>query len=152
MGHYTGSDGEVRDIRDLDVLAMLNLTQGNLTEWEEWYRTLCDTAEPFEARMQKREQMERHYLSKSLKITGRAVRLMLSPAFIDALDAAATAAGVMVDMDNVSNIMGATRFQGNQMVDQYTVHGSARMGGYGNPNANRSHNYQAGVTQGGRYY
>jgi hypothetical protein len=152
LGHYIGEDGEKRDIRDLDVLAMLNLTQGNVGDFMEWYRTLCDTSIPHALRLQQRERFERQFLSKSLKITGRAVRLLFTPQCIEALDLATREAGVTVDFENMTSIMGGQRFTGNTMVGQYTVSRSANMG-YGQP-AGASYNPAAygGVTGSGRLY
>jgi hypothetical protein len=151
-GYYIGEDGEKRDIRDLDVLAMLNLCKGNVSDFMEWYRTLCDTSMPAAMRLQQRERFERQFLDKGLKITGRAIRLLLAPAFIEALDAATREAGLHVDLENVTSVMGAQRFVGNTMINQYTVSRNANLG-YGqtavNPASGPSH---MGVTSSGRMY
>lgn len=152
LGYYIGDDGEKRDIRDLDVLAMLNLSKGNVSDFMDWYRTLCDANIPAALRLQQREGFERQFLGKDLKITGRAVRLLLTPAFIEALDSATRDAGLQVDLENVTNVMGAQRFVGNTMINQYTVSRNATMGydhGAGVQSAGPSH---AGVTSSGRLY
>ncbi len=151
LGYYTGEDGEKRDIRDLDVLAMLNLTQGDTKTFDEWYRTYCDLSMRHEQRMQIREQLERQFLSKSLKITGRALRLMLTPQFIEALDVATRGAGVHVEFENVSSVMGGQRFMGNTMVNQYAVSHSASMN-YGTTPQQFGGGGIGGVTGSGRIY
>jgi len=151
LGYYTGDDGEKRDIRDLDVVAMLNLTQGDTKTFDEWYKTYCDLSMRPEQRLQVREQMERQFLSKGLKITGRAVRLMLTPEFIEALDIATRGAGVHVEFENVSSVMGGQRFMGNTMVNQYAVSHTATMN-YGGPTPQYGGGGYGGVTGSGRLY
>lgn len=151
-GYYIGEDGEKRDIRDLDVLAMLNLTKGNVSDFMEWYRTLCDNTMPPGVRLQQRERYERQFLDKGLKITGRAIRLLLTPAFIEALDLATREAGLHVDLENVTSVMGAQRFVGNTMINQYTVSRNANLG-YGQSNTGpASGPAHVGVTSSGRMY
>lgn len=152
LGYYLSEDGEKRDIRDLDVLAMLNLTQGNTQDFIEWYRTYCDQNVPSEIRLQQRERMERNYLSKSLTITGRATRLLLSPQFIEALDAATREAGVQVDFENVTSVMGAQRFIGNTMVNNYAVGRNATMGYAGQGQQFVSGQGYTGGSSSGRMY
>jgi len=152
LGYYIGDDGDKHDIRDLDVLAMLNLSKGNINDFMEWYRTLCDANIPAALRLQQREGFERQMLGKDLKITGRAVRLLLHPIFIEALDVATREAGLQVDLENVTSVMGAQRFVGNTMINQYTVSKNATMnygGGGNNQPAGQSH---MGVTSSGRLY
>lgn len=149
LGHYVG-DGMPRDIRDLDVLAALNMSEGNVPEFINWYQTYCDLNEPNEIRLQRREGIERQYLSKFLKITGRAHRLMFTPEFIQALDAATAKAGVQVDLENVTTIMGGQRFTGNTTVSNYVVSHNAQL------NYGAQGTASAGVTYsgipGGRLY
>lgn len=152
LGYYEDQEGQVRDIRDLDVLAMLNYTEGNLQEFTTWYRTVCDTSMPPEFYSAQRENFEKQFLGKTVRITGRAYRLAINPKFIMALEAAVTEAGVVVNYEDVSSVFGAQRFVGNSMVNQYTVSGAARITqpGYGQGPAT----YQSGPMTGGqgRYY
>jgi len=151
LGYYIGEDGEKRDIRDLDVLAMLNLTQGDMQTFNQWYATYCDPSRPFELRMQQREQLERQFLSKGLRITGRAVRLILTAEFIQALDKATHEAGLHVDFESMTTVIGGQRFAGNTMVGQYAVSGAASMGYGGGQTYSGGPSY-GGVTGGGRLY
>lgn len=152
LGWYLDQDNEKRDIRDLDVLAMLNLCQGDLQELREWYLTYFDTTVPVELRLQRREAFERQYLSKSLRITGRALRLALTGTFIEALDKATREAGVQVEFEDMTSIMGAQRFVGNPLVNQYMVSGSAPMG-YTRSAGGSAYGYSyGGVTGSGRLY
>lgn len=152
LGYYVSTeDGEKHDLRDLDVLAMLNLTQGNMQDFDDWYRTYCDPSQPHELRMQRREQMERQFLSKGLKITGRAQRLLLTAEFIEALDNATRDAGVQVEFENISSVMGGQRFAGNTMINQYAVTRSASMG-YGPTTQQYGGPTYGGVSGSGRVY
>lgn len=151
LGYYLEGD-EKQDIRNLDVLAMLNLTQGNQQDFFDWYRTYVDTSIPSVLNLQRREQMERQYLSKSLRITGRAIRLLFTPQFIESLNAATQEAGVQVDFENVTSVMGGQRFAGNSLVNQYAVSRNATMsygGGVGQGQGGFTYN---GVTSSGRMY
>lgn len=151
LGYYTNADGDVSDIRDLDFLAMLNYTQGNMNDFMEWYRSLCDTSIPREQRLRTREMFERQYLSKNLTITGRAIRLLLTPDYIQALDAAGKKSGLQVSMDATTEVMGATRFAGNTLAGQYSVERNAEIGyGAGAPKTHRT--YGGGVGGSGRLY
>lgn len=151
LGYYIDDNGEKRDIRDLDVLAMLNLTQGNITDFMNWYQTLCDTSMSAAQRLQKRELIEREYLGKNLKITGRATRLLLTPQFIEALDAATRAAGLYVEFEDMTSIMAGQRFVGNTLVNQYMVSNTARMG-YGATTQTQASPVYGGVATSGRLY
>lgn len=152
LGYYHDESGEKRDIRDLDVLAMLNLTQGNMQDFFDWYQTFVNTAEPNELRMQRREKFERNYLSKGLTITGRAIRLLFNPVFIEALDEATRRAGLHVDFENVTSIMGGQRFAGNQLVNQYSVSRNANFAFGGGAATTGNGGVYTGVTSQGRIY
>lgn len=150
MGYYEDAEKERRDIRDLDVLAVLNLCQGNIQDFVEWYRTYVDMTVPQELRLQQRERMERQWLSKSMVITGRATRLLLNPKFVEALDTATREAGLQVDFENINTVMGAQRFVGNTMISNYSVNSNAQMG-FANTGGQTYAGY-SGVTSSGRQY
>lgn len=150
LGYYLDEHNEKRDIRDLDVLAMLNASQGNMQEFMNWYRTYCDTSIMNEMRLKQREGFERQYLANNMVITGRGTRLLLTPQFVEALDKATQAAGVNVSMENMSTVFGAQRFAGNQLIGQYAVSGAAAMNYAGQ---NTQVQYTTGaVAGGGRIY
>lgn len=152
MGYYFDEANERRDIRDLDTLAMLNLTAGNVNDFMDWYRTLCDTSIPAALRMQRREAMERNYLAKNLVITGRALRLTWGPEFLEALDKSTREAGLHVDMDNVTNVMGGQRFNGNTLINGYAVQGQAQLSYGQNAGSGNMGHPHAGTTMSGRVY
>lgn len=129
LGYYLDEHNEKRDIRDLDVLAVLNACEGNVQEFMNWYRTWCDQSIPPSLRLKQREGMERLYLGTNLVITGRVSRLMLGPKLVEALDKSTVEAGVNVTMENMSAVFGAQRFVGNQIIGQYAVSGNASVVG-----------------------
>lgn len=124
-GWYLDENNEKRDLRDLDTLAMLNATKGDLNTFMSWYRTMCDRSIPSDLRLKQREGFERLYLGNNLEIEGIDTRLMLHPAFVEALDKSTRDAGVAVDIENLSTVFGAQRFTGNAMVSQYVVANNA---------------------------
>lgn len=151
LGHYYDAHNEKRDIRDLDMVAALNLAKGDVNTVMEWYRTYVDRTTPPALRLKQRESIERNLLSMNLVITGRGIRLMLGPQFIEALDLAAEKAGLRVNMENVQEIMGNQRFMGNPMIGDYAVTRNASAGGGGGGTNYGSAGYTGGAVS-GRYY
>lgn len=142
LGRYLDNHGEVRDLRDLDTVAALNLSKGNIAEFRNWYMTrlnLEGTGETFEGAMRKREQIERTYLSNSLTINRRAPRYIFTQTFLDALDAATNAAGAHVEMSELTGLSG-DQFMGNTMIGNYTAAGAPRTSGMG-PSNGSGYNY-----------
>jgi len=150
LGYYLDEHGERRDRRDLGSLEMLNATKGDLQAWTQWYRTMCDTSIPAELRLKQREGFEQLYLG-NVTLTGVATRLIFTPQFIQALDAACTAAGVAVNFENLTTVFGATRFAGNELIGQYTVNGAAQAQ-YGNTAQQAQYGFSGGGISSGRLY
>lgn len=154
LGRYPDANGEVRDPRDLDLVAALNLSKGNIEEFKRWYSTrLPSDGESYESAMRRRESIERNWLSPSLSITRRAPRLIFTQAFLDALDGACEAAGARVEMQDVIGLEN-NQFMGNTMIGQYRVAGQPRMGaGGGNQGgSNYSHTPNYHYPRGGNRY
>lgn len=152
LGYYTAADGEVRDIRDLDTIAVLNQTKTDDAAFLAYYGTLCDPNMGRVEALSKRANFERQYLRQDLVITGRAQRVYATEAFIVALDKAVAESGAVVNMaTDIQNVMGAVRFAGNSVVGNYAVSGTATMNyggqqhgnvagqGYGMATGNRSY-------------
>lgn len=151
IGYYTTPDGERRDVRDLDVLAMLNLTNGDNQAFLDWYETYAGDITP-EAKLERRVRLERHYLGKNAHYVSRAQRLVLTAEFIQALDAATAEAGCAVQIENVTTFMGRS-FTGNTNAGRYAVSGTAQsyqMGGNA-MNGTPSHGGRYPGTGGHRY-
>lgn len=138
-GFYLDEREERHDLRDLGTLEALNASGGNIQEFIAYYRTMCDGNINPEIRLKQRVGYERQYLSQNLVIRGKYHRLVWTPEFILALDNAVKAAGVSVDVENVSTVYGTQRFTGNTAVTQFAVSqqatygigGQVNGGGYG---------------------
>lgn len=127
-GYYLDSEGEKRDRRDLGVLGALNASGGNLSEWMNWYGAQLNTNIHPVLRAKQSRNYDKQYLGGSVTYTGtKAVRATLNPKLIVALDAAITAAGLQVAMDNVGNLTGGQRFQGNTNIANFAVQGTAHV-------------------------
>lgn len=122
-GYYYDAD-EKRDRRDLDVLGALNASEGNQQEWLSWYATQCSNATHAELRNRQSKNFDRQYLGQVV-YTGRAVRAIINPNFVQAIDAAINAAGLAIVMDNIAVSFGAQRFQGNANIGNFAVSGVA---------------------------
>lgn len=120
-GYYLDAQNERRDRRDFDVLAALNATKGNQMDFMNWYRTVCDTNMDSEIRLKNRDSLDRQYLGNNLVTTGKMVRGLFNPDFVQALANAVAATGIGVNMANVNNIMGGSQFAGNSMVSNFAV-------------------------------
>lgn len=127
-GYYLDEREDRHDLRDLGTLEALNASGGNIQEFIAYYRTMCDTTINPEIRLKQRAGYERQYLSQNLVINGKYHRLVWTPEFIVALDNAVKAAGVSVDVENVSTVYGTQRFTGNTAVTQFAVQQQAQYG------------------------
>jgi len=127
-GFYLDEREERHDLRDLGTLEALNASGGNVQEFIAYYRTMCDASVNAELRLKQRTGYERQYLSQNLVIRGKYHRLVWTPEFIIALDNAVKAAGVSVDVENVSTVYGTQRFTGNTAVTQFAVQQQAQYG------------------------
>lgn len=127
-GFYLDAEGEKRDRRELGVLGALNSSAGNLQEWMDWYGAQLNTHVHPALREKKARNYDKQYLGSSVTYTGtKAVRAILNPKLIEALDAALTNAGLQVAMDNIGNLAGGQRFQGNQSIQNFAVSGTAHV-------------------------
>lgn len=153
LSHYPSANGDIRDGRDLDTLAMLNYTQGNIADFDDWYITYVSgdsPADPIEQQLNRRERISRVWLSPNLHVRGRAQRLMITPKFADALDQATVEAGVNVSMEDVSEFV-QNRFMGNTQISQYTMNSQPRMAGFQQTGSTMGAHYYSGAAGGGRY-
>lgn len=142
-GYYLDSEGEKRDRRELGVLGALNSSEGNLQEWMNWYGAQLNTNLHPELRAKQSRNYDKQYLGASVTYTGtKALRATLNPKLVEALDAALTHAGLQVAMDNIGNLAGGQRFQGNSSIQQFAVSGTAHVvSTMGNPGAGFQGNF-----------
>jgi hypothetical protein len=122
LGTYQDEKGDVRDLREIDSLAILNLFGHNdMTAVNEWESTYNDMAAPIELRLEKRLQLQRAATNNNLKIRGFAERLTFTPDFLAALVNSVVEAGLMVDQDGLKAMYGQNYQVGNAFVGQYAA-------------------------------
>lgn len=119
LGYYTNSDGHLRDLRELDYLAILNLAgKDDPTLVEKWERTHLDRNIPLAVRLHERKTIIDRLLSGSVVVKGFARRVTFSEQFIKALSDSIEEAGLsvrpgnMVDSFNQGATRGGYTFQG----------------------------------------
>jgi hypothetical protein len=126
LGTYVDTNGIVRDLREIDNLAVLNaLGHTDLNAVNTWEQTFNDTSTPIEMRLEARLQILRNVVGGSqLNIRGLAERLVFNPDMLNALTAAMVDSGIMVDQEGLTAQMGTNTMAGNTFLNQYAVHGS----------------------------
>lgn len=139
LGYY--EDDGARDVRELDTLAMLNLTDGDSATFNRWLSTQNGSSQNLEEQLTIREAIERRFLPGKTRYTGRAYRLVFSAGFITALAEAARQVGFNVRVERVAGMGQSNQFVPNSTYasnlvtghnsNGYTAGGSFNM----NPNA-----------------
>lgn len=125
LGTYVDAQGQVRDIREIDSLAILNhFGHNDMNAVNLWESTFNDMNAPIELRLEKRLQMIRQLAGK-LKIRGFAERLTFDPNFLDALVQAVVRAGLSVDQDGLQSLYGQNVQVGNSFLQNYAAHAGA---------------------------
>lgn len=105
LGYWTDSKGQLRDIRDLDYLAMLNLVgEKDITILHDWSDTFYNRNIPLEIRLERRDRIQREILG-GYTLKGYARRIVLTQKFLVHLAQSIERAGLvaqssapMVDM------------------------------------------------------
>ncbi len=142
-GYYF--DGDVkRDRRDLDVLGALNAADGNQQEWMSWYAAMCNPNVHPELRNKQAKNFDRQYLGQ-VTYTSKATRAILNPEFIQGLDRAIAAVGLVITMDNIAMSFGAQRFQGNAGIADFAVTGHAQVASFMGNQPNLGQTYGSSV-------
>lgn len=121
LGYYTTKNGERRDLRDVDYLAMLNqLGKNDMAKVVEWSDTFDRKEIPLPIRLATRLKLLQAVLGDSVRVKGFARRITFNPNFITALNQAVANAGLVIRPDNVANVFsGGTR--GDVNIGQYAV-------------------------------
>lgn len=133
LGYYLDEDGEKRDRRDLDNLAALNASEGNMNEWWNFYGSQLNSNIHPDLRAKQSRNFDRQYLGSTVTYHDQIERYTYNPKFIEALDAIIVAAGLHVTMDNTSVMNAGQRFVGNSVIGQYMVGGQAQVATYAAP-------------------
>ena len=103
LGYYTGQDGQLHDLRDIDYLAVLNL-QGadDMDTVINWQRTYDDLSVPLEMRLESRAKILKAILADAKpQFKGYARRVTFMPEFLAALQIALHNAGLTVRPTNM---------------------------------------------------
>ena len=117
-GHYTNDANEVRDLAEIDYLAMLNIFGGTDPEsFKRWAKTYEDQAMPEIERLAEREDLLRQRLS-SVEITGYKRRVTFNKAFLIALEAAMVECGYHPTPDSLSPVFGPQAIRGTAGLDR----------------------------------
>ncbi len=124
LGHYTDENGQRRDLRDIDYLALLNLAGKNDPNVVvEWGNTFDQTDVPMEIRLEKRAKILKAMLGSSLVIKGYARRITFNPAFLEALNLACAKAGLSIRPNNLIQEFSGVGARGNFTAANFALGG-----------------------------
>lgn len=126
LGTYKDG-GVLRDLREFDNVAMMNLHHNDIAAVNRWEGTFNDTVTPHEMRMANRLEMLRD-VAQNLTLRGTAERVTLNPNFSAALVSAVIQAGLMVDQDGLTQLYGQSVVVGNAQALQYMMQGNVNVG------------------------
>jgi hypothetical protein len=97
MGHYVDKNGVKRDLRDVDYLAVANMFgETDPVQIREWSDTFTRTEYPLDLRMHARRRILESAVGGSVFYTGFAERVTFSGPFMDALEKAVVATGLVI--------------------------------------------------------
>lgn len=123
LGTYRDDDGNVRDLRDIDVLYLLNLSveRGNAdTDLVLDYQDTFDMVDqPISYRIQRRIDILESVLGGNMKIDGFARQIYFDPLFIRALAKAIHACGASMNLVTQGSQYLNTRARGNSRIARY---------------------------------
>lgn len=95
LGHYLDSNGQKRDISDIDYLAIMNLVgKGAPTSGAEWVNTMFREDQPIALRLAARKKMIESVTHGEVTYTGFARLVTFTGRFIDALAKGCALAGL----------------------------------------------------------
>lgn len=122
LGYYTDQHtGERHDLRNLDYLAMLNLLGAKDMKTVVNYANTFDHIDvPIEIRLEDRVRIIENILGSAV-IKGYASQITFNPAFIEALHASLTSAGLVVRPGNISQEFGQMGVRGSTSAASHAV-------------------------------
>lgn len=145
-GTYTGADGDLRDKRDIDQLAVLNEAgAGNLDLFFDYAATYDAIEVPMDVRLDTRNRLERSMSPKNMKHEGYIEVVNFAPDFAAVAISAAAAANYAVEVSGLTPLYQQQTTRGNNYLGQFRSHGLG---------ANRLHqqnNVGGGNNYGGTY-
>lgn len=105
LGFYIDKNGDRRDLREIDRLAILNLFGGRDADViNNWDRSWLDISIPMEIRLEMRAKILKNLLN-GVEITGYARRISYTEVFIKTLTEAAYTAGLRIQQTNMTMIL-----------------------------------------------
>mgnify|MGYP001191189546 CR=1 FL=1 len=126
LGYYKDSQNNLRDLRDIDYLAMLNISgKDDPATVAKWGETFDNKDIPLEIRLEERANILRGVLSNNMHIKGYARRITFNPEFIIALNLACADAGLAIRPQNLVQEFTGGQARGNFNAGQFGVSGQA---------------------------
>lgn len=145
LGYYN-DNGQKRDIRDVDYLALLNVTGKEDPEAVvRWGETFDNTSIPEEIRLADRAELIRGMMGSNVEFKGYARRITFIPTFLVALNAACHRAGLNVRTSNMIQEFQGGVMRGNMTAGNYGVN-SQSVNGLFNSSAGQPQRMQGGLS------
>ena len=123
LGTYRDDEGNVRDLRDIDLLYLLNLSverNSGDTDLALEYQDTFDMVElPISARIARRIDILESVLGGNITITGFARQVFIDPIFIRALAKAIHGCGATMNLVTQGSSYLNTRARGNNRIARY---------------------------------
>jgi len=114
LGYWVGNNGEKRDIRELDYLAMLNLLgdrdHSRVKDWDDTFNS--STGIPLDVRLERRERIAREVLP-TYTLKGWARRLVINAKFLEDLTLSLADAGLVPMLESVIADLTGRTMRGN---------------------------------------
>lgn len=123
LGTYRDDDGNVRDLRDIDLLYLLNLSvERNSADADlvlEYQDTFDMVEMPISYRIARRVDILESVLGGNIQITGFARQIFIDPDFIRALAKAIHSCGASINLVTQGSQYLNTRARGNSRIARY---------------------------------
>lgn len=150
LGYYTDNNGVRRDIRDIDMIAMLNMAAPeNMGDVWKFMETYDMVNVPSNIRMEDRANIIKSYVASAV-FKGYARRYIINGAFLTALAQSCFDAGLVIRPENLIQDFTGTGIRGVANAGQYGVQGG-NLGGLFNFNAGGP-DYGNNAFQAGAFY
>lgn len=136
LGYYIDESGNKRDLRDIDYLAMLNLVgKDDPALVVDWEATFNQVDVPLEVRLEKRLNLLKGAIGGAIHLKGYARRITYNPEFLEALNQACAAAGLLIRPNNMLQDFGGQVQRGNPNIAQWALNPGHTQGlfNYGQP-------------------
>lgn len=142
-GYYPGMDGQLHDIREVDLLAVANLYgKTNPKEIMDWAESFSPNVGHSSVRMQTRLRIIDDALQGRQVITGYSGRYIIHPKFLEVLSAACREAGLVVNPANLVHGLGSGLVMGGYDYGAYAAGGAGSTVFGGTPSGGGSTAYQ----------